>query len=39
MNVDLRRYLEKLDQDFSFYLPYNKGKNNLLANNNINFIE
>ena len=39
MNVDVRRYLEKLDQEFSFYLPYNKGKNNLLANNNINFIE
>lgn len=35
MSIDVRRYLEKLDQDFSFYLPYNKEKNNLLTNNNI----
>lgn len=39
MSIDVRRYLEKLDQEFSFYLPYNKGKNNSLTNNNINFIE
>lgn len=26
MSVDVRRYLEKLDQEFSFYLPYNKRK-------------
>lgn len=39
MDLDVRRYLENLDQDFSFYLPYHKGKNNLLTNNNINFID
>lgn len=39
MNADVRRYLEKLDKECSFYIPYNKGQKNLQMNNNINFLE
>ena len=39
MNIDVRRYLEKLRQEFCFYIPYKKDNNNLLTDNNINIIE
>lgn len=39
MNIDVKRYLDNLNQEFSFYLPYNKTKDKLLSDNNITFIE
>ena len=38
MDKVVRGYLEKLDREFSFYLPYNKEKK-LITNNNLNLIE
>ena len=38
MDKVVRGYLEKLDREFSFYLPYSKEKK-LITNNNLNLIE
>lgn len=39
MDKEVRCYLEQLDKEFSFYIPYNKGNQKLITNNNINFIK
>ena len=38
MDKVVRGYLEKLEREFSFYLPYSKEKK-LITNNNLNLIE